>query len=441
MMNKLLRFGRRHLHTIVSRDIIKPSSPTAKTYNLSLFDQMSSHLYIPIVAFYPGSSIYKSSRDKTLELKNSLSETLNKYYPFAGRLKQHDPTYVDCNDKGVEFVEASNDSPLSDFLRRSEHEDLDQLFPNDLMWFHPNLKGENDEKGVACASSVQVNHFACGGVAVAISLSHKIGDGRTALNFMNHWATVNAKAAPLINPHVLHHETVNTNFPELTRCRSRVGCVTRSFLFPNKKLNDLKAKVTALTVESGQPIMNPTRVEVLSWLLHKCAVTAATNRNSGSTFKATGMLFTADMRNILVEELPRTTLGNFYQAIVFPTSNQTELEPHMTISEFRKQKKQLQSIDNMETVTNIIADMSFETVVEISNRIDESYVYSSLCRFPTYGIDFGWGKPVKVTLGGTIKNLTVLMDTPNNDGIEAIVCLEKDDMKTFQNDPELLAYR
>ncbi|GJU84592.1 putative RNA-directed DNA polymerase [Tanacetum coccineum] len=40
-----------------------------------------------------------------------------------------------------------------------------------------------------------------------------------------------------------------------------------------------------MTVESGQPIMNPTRVEVLTWLLHKRAVAAATKTNSG-TFKA-----------------------------------------------------------------------------------------------------------------------------------------------------------
>ena len=76
----------------------------------------------------------------------------------------------------------------------------------------------------------------------------------------------------------------------------------------------------------------------------------------------------------------------------------------------------------------------------MSKRMDESYIYSSLCRSPTYSIDFGWGKPVKVTIGGTIKNFTVLLDTPNNDGLEAIVCLEKEEMKVFQKDPELMTF-
>ncbi|GJV50995.1 deacetylvindoline O-acetyltransferase [Tanacetum coccineum] len=172
--------------------MIKPSSPTPcrlKAYNLSVYDQLAPSAYMPIVAFYPPTSKSSSPRERTtLELKNSLSQTLSQYYPFAGRLNS--PTYVDCNDNGVEFIEASNnDMLLSDFLQRSNHEDLDQLFPNDLICYHPYLKGDSS---ITCPLSVQVNHFACGGVAVATSLNHKLGDARTILNFINHWARRNA---------------------------------------------------------------------------------------------------------------------------------------------------------------------------------------------------------------------------------------------------------
>ncbi|GJY59231.1 deacetylvindoline O-acetyltransferase [Tanacetum coccineum] len=283
--------------------------------------------------------------------------------------------------------------------------------------------------------------------AVATSTSHKIGDGRSSLNIINKWATVTTQSSsrdqeesPLISPHIICHQARrNTNFLEISSYKSRVGCVTRSFLFTNQKLNDLKAKVTAMTVESGQPIMNPTRVEVLTWLLHKCAVTAATKTNSG-TFKASDMTFPIDMRNILVEKLPGKTLGNILMMINFPTSNQNEMAPNMIIHKLKNKKIQLQSISNMKALTSIIADMPLETALEMSRRLYESYVYSSLCRFPTYGIYFGWGKPVKVTIGGTVKNTTISLDTPNNDGIEAIVCLENEDMKAFQNDPDLVAF-
>ncbi|KAK9072884.1 hypothetical protein SSX86_009319 [Deinandra increscens subsp. villosa] len=441
MLSKLLRFGRRQLHTVVSREIIKPSSPTpshSKTYNLSLFDQMAINSHTPIVAFYPNLDKSSEAKTQSLELKNSLSKTLTHYYPFAGRVMKSGATNVDCNDEGVEYIEASNDSSLSDFLQQSHHEDFDPLFPNDLIWFDPHIRG--DTEGVTCPLAVQVNRFACGGVAVASTLSHKVGDARSLLNFINHWALVTArKDTSLINPQIIPYEARKNKLPDILSDKSRVGCVTRSFLFPNQKLNDLKAKVTAMTKESGQPVMNPTRVEVLSWLLHNRTMAAATKKNSG-TFKPSGMLFPTDMRGILAEKLPGTTIGNLNFVIEFPTPNQSDLEPHITIGEMRKRKEAFQSIPNLETATEIVSQMSPETALETSKRIDPYHIYSSLCRFPTYDIDFGWGKPLKVTLGGTVKNVTILMAAPDGNGIVADMCLEKEDMKILQNDPELLAY-
>ncbi|GJV25724.1 deacetylvindoline O-acetyltransferase [Tanacetum coccineum] len=157
-------------------------------------------------------------------------------------------------------------------------------------------------------------------------------------------------------------------------------------------------------------------------------------------FTPTGMALPVDMRNILVEKLRGTSIGNITLTIDVPTRNESEFEPHMTIGELRNRKTQFQSIRNFKTATGPIAEMSTETALEISNGLNNYYIYSSLCRFPTYGIDFGWGKPVTVSMGGTMKNFITLINTPNDDGIKAIVCLEEQDMKTFQNDPQLLAF-
>ncbi|KAK9072880.1 hypothetical protein SSX86_009315 [Deinandra increscens subsp. villosa] len=438
MLSKLLRFSRRQLHTIVSREIIKPSSPTPsqlKTYNLSLLDQISINAHQPLIAFYPNLDQTSHDNTKTLELKNSLAKTLTQYYPFAGRVAKTDPTYVDCNDEGVTFIEATNDISLSDFLQRSEHEDLDPLFPDGLIWFDPYIRG--DTEGVTCPLAVQVTRFACGGVAVASTLFHKVGDGRTTFNFVNHWAEVTAKKD--INPHFLHYPTRSTNLPSVHSARSRVGCVTRSFLFPNRKLNELRAKVTAMTVESGQPVMDPTRVEALSWLLHSRAMAAATKKSSG-TFKGSDMVFPVDIRGMLVEKLAPTSIGNLFLAIECRVTSESGLEPHITIGEMRKMKAAFRSIPNLEGVMDIFGQMSLETALEALKRRDESYIYSSMCWFPTYDIDFGWGKPVKVTVGGTMKNATGLMAARGGDGIEATMCLEKEEMKILQNDPELLAF-
>ncbi|KAI3739862.1 hypothetical protein L2E82_30274 [Cichorium intybus] len=453
MISKLLRCGRRQFHTIVSRDVIKPSSPTPshlKTYHLSLFDQISVNAYMPVVAFYQSSSINQTSHDKTVQLKNSLSHTLNQYYPFAGRLAKAGPSYVECNDEGVEFIEACNDDPLSDFLQRSKHEDLDQLFPDDLIWYKSNHKGHNDENETTSPLSIQVNHFSCGGVAVAVSLTHKIGDASSLLNFIKHWATVTRSSSgehhdlSHINPHFLSYQSRNVNLPKDlpdVSCISKGDYVTRSFVFPNSKINDLQAKITSMTMESEEPIMDSTRAEALTWLIHKCAVAAASKTNSG-VFKPTGVGQVMSIRNNLVEPLPETSIGNLFLFMEIPTRNESELAPNMIIGELKKRKKAFRGITNAETALGMVAEMCSDhsAMLEMRKRLDDYYMYTVINRFPTYVIDFGWGKPIKVTVGGVLKNATIMMDTPNGDGIDALVSLEREEMKIIQEDPELLAF-
>lgn len=69
-----------------------------------------------------------------------------------------------------------------------------------------------------------------------------------------------------------------------------------------------------------------------------------------------------------------------------------------------------------------------------------SFNFTSLCRFPIYEADFGWGRPVWVGSASlTFKNLAVFLDTKSGDGIEAWVNLKEEDMAKFEKDRELLA--
>ncbi|KAJ0547636.1 putative salutaridinol 7-O-acetyltransferase [Helianthus annuus] len=172
---------------IICRDIIKPANPTPShlnTYNLSDIDVSVGKIYLPLLLVYPnndGCSL--TSQEKATVLKNSLSQSLTKYYHFAGRLPTHTTPYVDCNDEGVVFLEAQNNSKLDEFqLSSAQDGNIDNLFPDDMVGYkspcNTNLVG------------VQLNHFACGGVGLAVSMSHLVGDGCTLGSFVNHWASV-----------------------------------------------------------------------------------------------------------------------------------------------------------------------------------------------------------------------------------------------------------
>ncbi|XP_076900826.1 epi-neemfruitin B synthase L1AT-like [Bidens hawaiensis] len=173
---RLLRCLRsRQLHTIVSQETIKPSSPTPphlRTHHLSLPDQMAPNSMIRLLFFYKNDTVVG---DVNI-LKKSLSQTLSSYYPFAGRFLAPSMPIIDCSDQGVEFLEVSNDSRLSDFIFKRDLDEsiLDQLIPNYAIGENPNL------------AEVRLNHFKCGAAALGLSIPHKLGDGFTMANFFNH---------------------------------------------------------------------------------------------------------------------------------------------------------------------------------------------------------------------------------------------------------------
>ncbi|CAO2829196.1 unnamed protein product [Amaranthus hypochondriacus] len=126
-------------------------------------------------------------------LKESLSQTLTKFYPTAGRLIFNDKNgryEIDCNTQGALFVEAETISPLSDFgdyykqdceLRKMVFAKCDyslglSMFP--LMM-------------------VQLTRFGCGSVCIGFSQHHHVADGASHLLFNNSWARL-AKGLELL---------------------------------------------------------------------------------------------------------------------------------------------------------------------------------------------------------------------------------------------------
>ena len=85
---------------IISRQIVKPSSPTIhlKPFKRSLFNQLTPIIYTPLILFYLKNHSHPNN-PQTDHLKNSLSETLNGFYPFSGRLKNNH--FIDYYDEGI----------------------------------------------------------------------------------------------------------------------------------------------------------------------------------------------------------------------------------------------------------------------------------------------------------------------------------------------------
>ena len=126
---------------VIHREKIKPSSPTPhhlRNHKLCLLDQAAPPVYTPLLLFYPNfannvlvpddhQSANNTIVGKTQHLKKTLSQILTHFYPLAGKITSLSTGSMECNDDGVEFVEARINSPLSKILKKPDPEFLKQF--------------------------------------------------------------------------------------------------------------------------------------------------------------------------------------------------------------------------------------------------------------------------------------------------------------------------
>nr|XP_043634525.1 acyltransferase Pun1-like [Erigeron canadensis] len=383
---------------------------------------------MPWVFFYKNNN---KDYDIINKLKNSLSKCLTHYYPFAGRLPSPPPaSYVDCNDQGIEFLEASIDVPLEEFVLKR---DPDETIIKKLV---PSVGIESNR-----LLEVQVNHFSCGGVGVAVSITHKIADGFTKAYLVNHWATVTRGGSP-INPTFISYPIRDNNQDGQSHDRmkspSKDKYTQKRFVFCNSKLGDLKNKINNT---AGVTPLNPTRVESLASLLFKCAVNAATTKAGGS-FQPSNLTLAVNMRdNVVSTASLNNVVGNVVNLAVAKMATD-DIQLNEVITSLRKDRMEMQGgvIKDVDENGEMFLKKKMGLVLDKSRR---TYTCTSLCNSPMYKVDFGWGNPLRVILQTSKFNDSsyfILMDTPSGDGIEATVILKEEEMTFFQNDKEFLSF-
>ncbi|KAM7251227.1 hypothetical protein ACFE04_023110 [Oxalis oulophora] len=418
---------------ILSRETIKPSSPTPhhlSKFKLSLLDQFTREIYVSLLLFYPA----KSDHDLlniSKGLKSSLSETLTRFYPYAGRFK--DGISIDCNDEGAVFVEAQVNKPMSDVLRQPDFFVLKKF-----------LSGDDDSKEAVRGPllQVQANFFQCGGLVIGLSMSHKLTDASTLGLFINSWADTTS------------HSDVTKTFSDFSMSsvlppmdpasvphpfEVREGQFTmKRYVFDESKLALLKEKAVSQGVE------NPTRVECVSGLIWKCAMGASRSRFGDERES----MFTqpVNLRKRTVPPLPENSIGNIF-TLALADIEDTEIELHGFIMNIRRgiQDTSETAANGYKAGGNGFASLACEMAKEMANmgkRADmDFYMSTSWCRFPFYEADFGWGKPTWVCPSlKPFKNFFILMDSRDGAGVEAWCSLVDEDTALLECNQELLAF-
>ncbi|KAG7547486.1 Transferase [Arabidopsis suecica] len=434
---------------VVGREVIKPASPAPHDrLQLSFFDVSCPAVYVSTIFFYQSVAGGESPEIISGKLKSSLSETLSRFYPLAGRIEGFS---ISCNDEGAVFTEARTDLLLSDFLRNN----LDDT--NNLGEFLPTI-APGESAGTWPLLTVKVSFFGSGsGVAVTVAISHQICDAASLLTFIQSWATANGESNDMVmtTPHFSgatiypppHNSFQATSMDELFELRDK--CVTNRFVFKSAKIADLKRKAASESV----PV--PTRVEAITSLIWRCATKAS--RSKSVAAKSTLMTQAMDLRlRIPPNVLSRDAIGNLQSAFFLKEGAESEMEIGKIVAEFRKAKEgvnemieeNLQGYNTAGAITDTTLGQNLLSVMgnfisELKPDID-LYTMSSWCKKPFYKVDFGWGTPVWVgSASHTIYDNMVyamLMDSKDGEDVEAWVGLPKQDMLMFIRDQDLLTY-
>ena len=220
-------------------------------------------------------------------------------------------------------------------------------------------------------------------------------------------------------------------------------------MFEASTIEAIRSKYEEKTSLEGEK--RPSRVEALSSFIWGRYLAATSEEYSAKPDKVYLVIHPVNFRRKFDPLLPEHSFGNFYRcsyALMLPSSTlSSHGEEHYAGYEMLKQiregfkkidmdylRKLQQGVDlNLEILKEGAKEsfMKGEQVIMIT--------FTSLCGFPIYDADFGWGKPTLVSSASlTFDNLVAFMDTKTGNGIEAYIGLNEEYMAKLENDKEFL---
>ncbi|CAI9095723.1 OLC1v1031719C1 [Oldenlandia corymbosa var. corymbosa] len=434
---------------IVSRELIKPSSPTPnerKQLKQSLLDQFAPELYIRLVFFYQNQSpTYPSDPSQnTLHLKKSLSECLTKFYPLAGKLSE-DHLSIDCDDSGALFVEAKVDAPLFQAVHSAPYESFRQYLPFDP--FPPEMFPRNE-----ILLAVQINWFECGGSAIGVCISHKVADFASLVTFMNSWAAINRGESIKFLP---DFDIGRNLFPprdvpfKLPPSELKGKLVGKRFLFTKEKLMELKD----LAISSSS-VKDPSRVEVVTAFLVNQLIKVARSKKNSDQGEATKIKFlqSVNLRS-KISSLKQASKKNEFQfgnVVAVAIASFSTPDDNETQEGFRDDhycdlvslaRSSIRKVDDdyvwnfLVPFMNNMGTGSTSGTNQQQQQPEMMMPFTSWCRSSTYEADFGWGKPLSVVPAGDPSiPTTMLTSTENEDVIEARIAMLEDEFALFSDE-------
>jgi hypothetical protein len=190
----------------LARSVVKPKPGSREFEKLLLtgfdFRSLKQSIFHKRVLLFDTSSGSKEEEEEdgfdfelcSKKLKETLAITLDKCYPFAGRLVQEeDGTLVFLsNDAGVEFIDAASPVSISELLGNDRFQFEERLCPDIPFELEQLAKGGGGSSAAAAVPilAAQMTRFDQGGFAIGVTLHHGASDGTSVFQFLKLWAEI-----------------------------------------------------------------------------------------------------------------------------------------------------------------------------------------------------------------------------------------------------------
>ncbi|GMN30234.1 hypothetical protein TIFTF001_002753 [Ficus carica] len=383
-------------------------------------------------------------------LKDSLSLTLNLFYPLAGRLSKVDngdddtvSFFIDCNSAGATFLHAIADGvSVADVL-----EPVD--VPDDVVYSFFPMNGALNCEGISKPLlAVQVTELV-DGVFIACTMNHTAVDGKSFWHFFNTWSEISRshggeKPALVQVPPVFGRENylhgvidLPIRIPSSLVPSSNANFVPprlqqRMFHFGKDEIARLKAKANA---EIGT-----NKISSLQAVLAHLWISITRNRLLNADEEVTYCILIG-LRPRMVPPLPEEYLGN---AVLLGEvkSLAGKLVEGGLGSAAREINKMIASTAE-EEVWKFLEDWTKSPRFKTLGRFPSNMlVTGSSPRFDVYGNDFGWGRPIAVRSGPGNKfdgKITVFAGAEEG-SIDFEACLSPQTLEAMADDAEFIQF-